>query len=782
MNTCQHYAVSALFLVHLNFLDHLVCTEVTTYVSNRFSGSCNASQIAHYRYKVMCNGLRSVPSPQQIPVDCGNVTELILRNNPITEVKDNEFMPFVNLHSLDMSNTKLEKCQNGSFFGLTKLRSLILSNINPAANLAFESDTFRPMTSLKVIDISSSIVNRVSLLHSLCSIVSDLDHLILNNASVIEQTMLLDMTQELSKCFAKMKIKKLSIDRCQIRSVSFKALLNIRHLEYFSVANNEIIMEKSSLILSAFTMKNLTYFDGSCQDIRGCNDPYPWSDWLPHQPLMFPHINTNLFEEESQFPSNLNVVTIYVLQYLQTLRLQHVFNAIATKLHSVPSFCWKNNHLVNLDFAYLAVLHFKGSVHCMHHLRFVNFRGIQSLIFNMKLFSDVPKLEVLLLGSSRIKNVSLFFESDLTRIFENNVNLQFLDLSDLGLHTLNKNVLKHQKHLKTLILSNNKLSSIENGTLDLKSLEHLDLAYNNFQEIPINIITEMERRIKRISSAINLNLNHNPFFCHCHSITNINIMLHSRVIIQDLNVSNGRLQCIMSDRKSYSFPEAFIILQARCRRSNTVYLKCLETVYPLFLCIILTMSCFHRYRWKIKYFFYRVMGMMGIKTPDQCKGDFLFDAFVAYSGKSKNWVLTQLLVNLEERQNPYNLCIHDRNFLPGQVLADTIVVAIEKSKKTVLLMTKSFLRSSWCIYESRVAIAHHLKRQTGLIVILFPGVQKLITNNPTIRNLLDNATCLEWTENKKTHPVFWLQLCHEPGTPILANQEQELQEYFFFHA
>ena len=175
------------------------------------------------------------------------------------------------------------------------------------------------------------------------------------------------------------------------------------------------------------------------------------------------------------------------------------------------------------------------------------------------------------------------------------------------------------------------------------------------------------------------------------------------------------------------------------------------------------------------------METMGIRTPDQCKDDFLFDAFVAYSGKSENWVLTQLLVNLEERQNPYNLCIHDRNFVPGQVLADTIVVAIEKSKKTVLLVTKSFLRSKCCIYESRVAIAHHLKRQTGLILILFPGVHKLIAKNPTILNMLDNATCMEWSENKETHPVFWIQLCQELGTPILPKHEHDLQDFFFFH-
>ena len=173
--------------------------------------------------------------------------------------------------------------------------------------------------------------------------------------------------------------------------------------------------------------------------------------------------------------------------------------------------------------------------------------------------------------------------------------------------------------------------------------------------------------------------------------------------------------------------------------------------------------------------------MMGNKYSERCREDFTFDVFVAYSGKNENWIRMQLLVNLEERQNPYNLCIYDRNFLPGQVLPDTIVLAIEESQKTILLVTKWFLRSKWCIYESGVANAYHLTRQTGLIVILFPGVQKLIANNPTIRNLLGNPTCLEWTENKETQAVFWLQLCQELGKPI-PKQNHKLQNFFFFPA
>ena len=771
----------------MNLMQLLAVTGITLGASNQSSFSdlssvsyakCNSTLLKDHGYKVICSGLSSVPSPEEIFVNSSKVVQLILRDNDIKQLPPHVFQHFTELRLLDMSNNPLERCENGSFLGLYHLTDLILTDIKPNVFLTFDRDTFRPMTSLRVINVSSSVVHRTSLFYSLCSVISELDHLIINNAKVIQQTKLMDLNAKLTQCFAKIKLKKLSADFFQIRSLSFGSVLNIRHLGYISFSNNEIIMEETTLLVSWMSIHNLSYFDGSCQDSRGCDGKYPWNDWLPSQPVMFPHMNISLLENEQQMLPNSNVTEAYFLKYLQTFKLQRVFGAIVAEGY-VPTFCWRNNHLVNMDLSYLPGLHFLGAIYCMKHLRFLNVRGIKNLVLKMEVFSAAPKLEVLLLGSSRIQNSSTFFESNSTEIFTKNENLQFLDLSDLGLKTLHRNIFKQQKNIKTLILRNNKFKSIENGTLNLTSLHNLDLAFNLLREIPVNLIQELTQINKhRQSNKTVLYLNHNPFFCDCHTIKNIHVMLKSGVIIEGLRDRNGSLRCTLVSGESLCFLEALKILQHKCMKSNNIYRVCLEVVYPLILFIITVIVLCYGYRWKIKYILYIIWEKLGTKKAFRLRDELLFDAFVSYSENDEAWVRTQLLFRLEDKMNNYHLCIHDRNFLPGQFKADTIVSAIEKSKKTILVVTKSFVRSKWCTFESRVAIDYHLKRQTGLIVILLPGAKKLARKYCAIQNLLNNSTCLEWRENKETHAVFWLQLCQEIGTPI-PKPEHDLHEFFF---
>ena len=773
-----------LYLVSMNLILLLVSTGETLGGSNQSlfyelsnDGKCNATLLRDHRYKVVCSGLTSVPTAGEISVDSRKVIQLVLRNNAIKQLPNKVFQHFVKLKVLDMSNNPLERCKNGSFSGLSDLTDLILSDIKPDVFLSFDRDTFRPMKSLRIINVSSSVVHRSSLFYSLCSVVSELDHLILNNAKVIQHTKLIDLNDKLTQCFAKIKIKKLSADFCQVRSLSFGSVLNIRHLEYLSFSNNEIIMEETTLFLSWMTAHNMSYFDGSCQDARGCDGKYPWNDWLPNQPFMFPHMNISLLENEQQLVPNSNVTEVYFLKYFQRFKLQRVFGAIVTESY-FPSFCWRNNHLVNLDLSHLPGVHFLGTIYCMQHLRFLNFRGIKNLVFKMEVFSAVPNLEVLLLGSSKIKNSSIFFESNYTEIFTKNENLQFVDLSNLGLQTLHRNVFKQQQSIKTLILRNNKFKSFENGTLNLTSLQYLDLAYNLLREIPANLIQELSQISKhRQSYKTVLYLIHNPFFCDCHTIKNIHVMLKSSVIIEDLRNPNGSLRCTLVSGESMSFPEALESLQRECMKSNSIYLVCLEVVYPFILFIISTSVLAYGYRWKIKYFLYIVWEMIRTKKAVQLRDELLFDAFVSYSENDEAWVRTQLLLKLEEKPNNYHLCIQDRNFLPGQFIADSIISAIEKSKKTILIVTKSFVRSKWCTFESRVAVDHHLKKQTGLIVIMLPGAKKLAGKYFAIDNLLNYSTCLEWTESEETQAVFWLRLCQEIGTPI-PKPEHDLHEFF----
>ncbi len=99
-----------------------------------------------------------------------------------------------------------------------------------------------------------------------------------------------------------------------------------------------------------------------------------------------------------------------------------------------------------------------------------------------------------------------------------------------------------------------------------------------------------------------------------------------------------------------------------------------------------------------------------------------FDAFVSYSGDDYRWVCTVLRPRLEYQYN-YHLCVHDRDFLVGDTIFNNISQAVKRSRRMIMVLSRTFLKSQWCMLEFRAAHQRVLKDRTNyLIVILFEDV------------------------------------------------------------
>ncbi|CAL1530007.1 unnamed protein product, partial [Lymnaea stagnalis] len=59
-----------------------------------------------------------------------------------------------------------------------------------------------------------------------------------------------------------------------------------------------------------------------------------------------------------------------------------------------------------------------------------------------------------------------------------------------------------------------------------------------------------------------------------------------------------------------------------------------------------------------------------------------------------------LFKELEERG--LKIHIHGRDFVAGDYIAANIVTAIKKSRKTLVVLTRNLLDSTWCNYEIQV--------------------------------------------------------------------------------
>ncbi|XP_041945494.1 toll-like receptor 22 isoform X3 [Alosa sapidissima] len=165
------------------------------------------------------------------------------------------------------------------------------------------------------------------------------------------------------------------------------------------------------------------------------------------------------------------------------------------------------------------------------------------------------------------------------------------------------------------------------------------------------------------------------------------------------------------------------------------------------------------------------------KRQRQHQQGFQYDAFVSYNSQDELWVLRELLPNLEADQG-WRLCLHHRDFEPGKPIIDNIVDGIYSSRKTICVITRSYLRSEWCSREIQVASFRLFDEQNDVLILIFlediPATQ--LSPYHRMRKLVKKRTYLTWPKPGKDTSVFWQKLQMAMNTnkgenPILLGQE-----------
>lgn len=77
---------------------------------------------------------------------------------------------------------------------------------------------------------------------------------------------------------------------------------------------------------------------------------------------------------------------------------------------------------------------------------------------------------------------------------------------------------------------------------------------------------------------------------------------------------------------------------------------------------------------------------------------YLFDVFVSYSSRDKQWVRGWLLQRLEDAG--LKVCVDFKSFEPGAPLITEMERCVQRSRKTLLVLSKEYLSSEWCEFES----------------------------------------------------------------------------------
>ncbi|XP_030312768.1 LOW QUALITY PROTEIN: toll-like receptor 7 [Calypte anna] len=372
-----------------------------------------------------------------------------------------------------------------------------------------------------------------------------------------------------------------------------------------------------------------------------------------------------------------------------------------------------------------------------------------------------PELKILNLTNNQMKSFNWGALSYIKK-------LETLDLSNNLLTTVPRELSNCSSTLKELILRNNRIRKLTKYFLrDAFELKYLDLSSNELQ-----IIKESSFPENVINNLKMLLLHGNPFKCNCDAVwfvwwinqTQVTIpLLATDVTCAGPGAHKGR-SLVFLDLYTCELDTSYLIL----------YALSASTILGL---MMLTVTS-HLYFWDMWYgYHYCTAKLRGYRRylPDAC-----YDAFVAYDTEDpavNEWVMKELVERLENQEaRQFNLCLEQRDWLPGHPVFDNLSQSIQLSKKTIFVLTKKYIKSG--SFRTTFYMAHQRLLDEKMDVIILIFLEKVLQKSRYVRlrMRLCRSSVLEWPTNPRSQPYFWHCLKNAIATSNAQAYNKLLQE------
>ncbi|XP_069487905.1 toll-like receptor 1 [Ambystoma mexicanum] len=343
-------------------------------------------------------------------------------------------------------------------------------------------------------------------------------------------------------------------------------------------------------------------------------------------------------------------------------------------------------------------------------------------------------------------------------------NIQILDLQKNQITSIPK-VLKSLTFLEELNVASNRLTDLPDCS-NFGSLAILNVEMNS-------ILSPSSDSSHKCRNVTKIDARNNPFLCNCDI----------REFISQVKASPERLigwpksyRCEYPEDMRRTLLNNFNLSELSCNTTILlVFVLTTTVVFVLciyFLCIYFNLPWYVRMLWQWIRTKYRVRNM----TTQDLQRDLLFHAFVSYSEHDSGWVKNSLLPKLQKEDGSIRICQHERNFVPGKGIVENIINSIEKSYKSIFVLSPNFVKSEWCHYE--LYFAHHrlfCESSNSLILILLEPIPPYLIPKRyhKLKALMARRTYLEWPKDISKHGLFWANL-REAIQVNLPPCEQEL--------
>ncbi|NWX44742.1 TLR1 protein, partial [Steatornis caripensis] len=400
---------------------------------------------------------------------------------------------------------------------------------------------------------------------------------------------------------------------------------------------------------------------------------------------------------------------------------------------------------------------------------------LETLILQRNKFESLPKVSFM---TSRMKSLKyLDMSSNLLSHDAADVQCQWAESLrelDLSSNQLTDSVFECLPvNVEKLNLQNNRIASVPKGMAELRSLKELNLASNRLADLPgcsgfkslvflnveVNLIlTPSANFFQSCPRVRELQAGHNPFKCSCELQDFVRLERQSQGKLFGWPVA---YLCEYPEDLRGTQLKDFHLSELACNTTLLLVTALLLTLVLVavvaFLCIYLDVPWYARMTWQ----WTQTKRRAWHNRPEEQETVLQFHAFISYSERDSLWVKSELIPNLEKGEGCVQLCQHERDFIPGKSIVENIINCIEKSYKSIFVLSPNFVQSEWCHYE--LYFAHHKlfsENSNSLILILLEPIPPYIipARYHKLKALMAKRTYLEWPKERSKRALFWANL------------------------
>ena len=627
-------------------------------------------------------------------VNLTSFSRLTLNTNPIKRLtaKGFDHLRTLPLTKIELSGCDLSDVENGTFAGMTSLKSLTLS-YNPKlsmANLQSIVDSLAD-TKLDSLDISASVQTEP---HLPVTFFQGLQTVPLQKL-LIKQHRLTLIPKGTFQYLPNVSFVDLSHGQLNL-FVQDNTLSDLAHCLTLNMNNNHLVK-----IVPVGLPPALVYADFSHnKDITTItNQAFVTNARLRNLTLAYCGILTI---QENAFLG---------LGSLVHLNLSH--NGIGSTNIGVNTFEGMPS-MTSLDLSHNQIKSIASEKDLFKYateLQFLDFSHNSLNNFSRQLFSVLVKLEHLdLSGNSLSKMIASDTEGV---IFKNLSHLLLLDLSRSGLVTMPGSIFHGLTSLKRLNLISNTIQSWSGDLFaGLPELAYLDLRNNT-----ITIINESSvSALSQLSSDLSLDLSGNPFDCYCELIWFRGWMNNTNITLVNKNKYICASPSNMIRSKVLDFDPKDI--HYKCYPPYLIIGICVAIGVVLFIVIICVL---YRKRYRVQLWYYRQQKRENREEYSRLPESMKY--VISYAEADKEWVEGNMLCKLEAKFQEKHLYHREQDQEFGErdmSFTNKLIDASVLSRRTLVVLSVRYLHDPFYCFELTELIDALIKNDKldNLVLIL----------------------------------------------------------------